>query len=108
MSEELLIEQCSTTMAGIKTGSLFSCIGESAAQVAESLRELNRCLVPKGLRLVPLCLRDGRALLYLYRPERLKSDLCDQTARNILEERAYPAQDPNRCVVCLARRMKAE
>ena len=108
MSEEILIEQCSTTMAGLKTGSLFPCLGESTAQVADSLRELNRCLVPKGLRLVPLSLENGRALLYLYRPDRLKSDLSDRTAQNILKERAYPVQDPGRCVACLARRMKSQ
>ncbi len=108
MSEEILIEQCATTMAGLKTGSLFPCLGESTAQVMDSLRELNRRLVPKGLRLIPLSLKNGRALLYLYRPDRLKSDLCDQTAQSILKERSYPVQDPDRCVACLARRMKAE
>ena len=108
MSEEILIEQCSTTMAGLKTGSLFPCLGESCEQVACSLRELNRLLVPKGLRLIPLSLENGRALLYLYRPERLKADLSDETAQSILKEREYPVHDPDRCVVCLARRMKAE
>ena len=106
MSEYLLIEQCSATMAGLKTGNLFSCRGESAEQVAESLRKMNRRLVPRGLRLIPLRLEDGMALLYLYRPDRLKCDLCDEKAQDILREYAYPVPDPDRCVACLARRLK--
>lgn len=54
MSEELVVEQCSPTMAGLKTGSLFSCPAEDTRTLWQSIRRLNQRLVPCGIRLVPV------------------------------------------------------
>ena len=37
MCEELLVEQCAPTMAGLKTGSLFSCPKEDRAELLRSI-----------------------------------------------------------------------
>ena len=70
MSEETLISKCSPTMAGLKTGNLFSYRFKDRRELNESIRRFNRYLVPKGVRLLPMNVRDGRALLYMYRPDR--------------------------------------
>ena len=47
MSEDLLIRHCSPTLAGIKTGNLFSCACPSRKDLTRDLCRLNRKLVPK-------------------------------------------------------------
>lgn len=79
MSDELLILHCSPTLAGIKTGNLFSCRVNSRDELNRDIRRVNKKLVPKGLRLIPFRCEGGRALLYLYRPERLARDLQEST-----------------------------
>ena len=75
MSEENLVRQCAPTLAGIKTGTIFPAPFSSLAELTAEIRELNRILVPKGLRLLPLRYQDHTALLYLYRPAELRVDL---------------------------------
>lgn len=108
MSEEMVVEQCSPTMAGLKTGNLFSCPAEDAHTLRQSIRRLNQRLVPCGIRLLPVKHLGDRELIYMYRPEKLRRDLREQGARAILREKRYPADDPERCVVELVRRLNRE
>ena len=52
MSEENLVRQCAPTLAGIKTGTIFPVPFEDLDSLTMEIRELNRILVPKGLRLL--------------------------------------------------------
>lgn len=70
MSEDLVIRHCAPTLAGIKTGNLFSCACPCKAALTKELCRLNRKLVPKGIRALPLRVQKGRALIYVYRPMR--------------------------------------
>ena len=108
MSEELVVEQCSPTMAGLKTGNLFSCPAEDTRTLWQSIRRLNQRLVPCGIRLVPVKSLGDRELIYMYRPEKLRRDLREQGARAILREKRDPTEDPERCVVELVRRLNRE
>ena len=76
MSEQLLVQHCSPTLAGLKTGSLFTCACGDGEAMGETVARWNQRLAGKGLRLTMLRRRNGRALLYLFRPERLRRDLC--------------------------------
>lgn len=105
MSEEFVVKQCSPTMAGLKTGSMFTCAVENEEKFNEIIRQYNIRLVPRGLRLLPFRCKDGRALVYMYRPSRLVSDLSDELAIQILSKRAYPVNDPHRCLLELKRRI---
>lgn len=49
MSEELIIEHCLPTLAGIKTGSLFSVKINDDTDINRDVRELNNRLKKKGL-----------------------------------------------------------
>ena len=91
MSEKVLIQQCSPTLAGLKTGNMFSCDFETAAEMKKWLREWNKKLSSQGLRFLPLRYRNPRALIYVYRPSRLKNDLEHRQAREILCSRGSVA-----------------
>lgn len=106
MSEELVLLHCAPTLAGLKTGSLFSCLYSSEAELRRQVRDWNRRLVPKGLRVLPLRYRDGRGLIYLYRPDRLGRDLGDPVAGRLLEQWGYPQGDADRCVRRLMSRLR--
>ena len=108
MSDEMIIRHCSPTLAGLTTGSLFSCEYTSEREVKESVQRLNQRLRPRGLRVLPMRIGGRRALIYLYRPARLRRDLESEEARSLLAERGYPCDDPDRCVVQLARRLRAQ
>ncbi len=107
MMEALLVQCCAPTLAGIKTGSLFSCPYDGREALLEELRRLNRALSPRGLRLLPLRCRRGRALLYLFRPSQLERDLQSSCAQRILAEAGYEGACLGRCMQCLIRRLQS-
>ena len=107
MSEELLIRQCSPTLAGIKTGNLFTAAYSDRNELFGELRDINRRLGSKGLRILPVKLCKSKALIYLYRPNRLKDDLRDSAACRILESRGYSTESPEACVGKLMKKLKA-
>ncbi len=107
MSEDLLIRHCSPTLAGIKTGNLFSCACSSQEDLIRELCCLNKKLVPKGIRVLSLRVYQGRALIYAYRPNALEHDLTDQCARELLEAYGYMPENPNCCVVHLIHRLRS-
>ena len=107
MPEELLVRHCSPTLAGMKTANLFTCYFEDEVEMRENVRRLNKMLVKKGLRVLPLRFRDQRALIYVYRPSRLSRDLRQDTACCLLKERGYEAGAPERCIVQLMQRLES-
>lgn len=106
MSDELLIRHCAPTLAGIKTGNMFSCSYRTKEEIQNEVRRLNRVLAPKGIRVLPLRYFKQRALIYLYRPSRLKRDLADGYASSLLKQYGYYSENPERCVVQLANRLR--
>lgn len=106
MSDEMVIRCCAPTLAAIKTGSLFNCAFESQEEVTESLRMVNRCLLHKGVRAFPLRYQEGRALIYLYRPQMLEKDLQNPVAEEILQSCGYPKGKPISRILYLIRRLK--
>ena len=108
MPEELIIEHCSPTLAGIKTGSLFSVKINEDTYINRDVRYLNNLLKEKGLRVIPLKQTNEYALIYLYRPEYLKKDLKNPTALKILQKRGYESDNPDCCIVKLVNYLKSE
>lgn len=106
MSEELVVKQCSPTLAGLKTGSLFSCTISSREEMIKRARNLNKMLSSKGLRVMPLRYANGRALIYIYRPSKLKNDFANREVQKILNSFGYTAENPDICVTQLMRRLK--
>ena len=106
MPDEMVIRHCAPTLASIKTGSLFSCPCESDEEVLYGVRKLNQRLGCKGLRALPLRRRDGKCLVYVYRPRKLAHDLNDEHARCILADLDYPSGNPSDCLRHLLERLK--
>lgn len=69
-------------------------------------RELNKKLCVKGLRILPLRYKNGRALIYVYRPSKLKNDFSNKQVRELLYSFGYNIENPDMCVVQLMKRLK--
>lgn len=104
MSEEMIINHCSPTLAGIKTGALFNCAYPSEREMRSEVRSWNKTLSPKGLRVLPLRYNGRTALIYIYRPAMLSIDLKNETARRLLRRCGYVSETPEGCIVQLMRR----
>ncbi len=89
MSEDLIIKHCSPTLAGIKTGNLFSCTYTSIEETERVVRKYNKIFIPRGVKIQPLKYDKGRVLIYVYRPSKLEKDLCDENAVSILKTQGY-------------------
>ena len=108
MSEEQVVRNCAPTLAGLKTGNLFACPYENREDLLDFLRSLNRRLGKKGVRAVPLRIRQDRALIYLYRPARLEKDLSCASCEALLSSCGYNCRGGSRCLTRLARRLKQQ
>lgn len=106
MSEHEFIIFCSPTLAGIKTGNLFTAKYRTKAELTEEIRRFNLRFRDKGLRLTLLSYTKTRANVYLYRPKYLKHDILDSEAASILRRLGYKPENADRCVAQLAWRMK--
>ncbi|MBO4939189.1 MAG: DUF3793 family protein [Oscillospiraceae bacterium] len=108
MSDAYLIRHCAPTLAGLKTGSIFVCPYETQEALLDSVRQMNRRLHCKGLRVLPLRFSEKRALIYIYRPKKLSADLADSTAAKLLQQYGYNTDSCEKCVVTLIRKLRAQ
>ena len=75
------------------------------ADIYREIRQLNRKLRSRGIRVIPLKKTEEYALIYLYRPKYLKKDLNDPAAQEILQNKGYHCDSPERCIVQLIARL---
>ena len=108
MSDDYLVRYCAPTLAGIKTGSLFTCPFSCQKELLDSVRRLNKRLLSKGLRVLPLRWSQNKALIYVYRPKKLSSDISNAAAEQILQRHGYDTATCERCIVRLARRLRCQ
>lgn len=107
MSSEQLVRYCAPTLAGIKTGSLYSLRGINRSELISDLSSLNRFLRKKGVRIIMLRQRGEYSLIYLYRPDMLKRDLNDPQAKRLLRSLGYPQGSIEESVSELASRLRS-
>ena len=67
--EAVLVEQCATTLAGVKPASLFRYQGADKRQPREAAARWAKELAPYGItiRVLKYCPQTGACLIYLYR-----------------------------------------
>lgn len=106
-STAYLIRHGAPTLAGLKTGNLFPCSFDDRKAFQEDLGQINRVLVPRGLRLIPLRMEEYKALLYLFRPAHLDRDLANETAQALLKQAGYEDLRPRPCLRELTKRLRA-
>lgn len=105
MSDEMIIRHGSPTLAGLKTGNLFTCSYSGKKELLDTLRSLNCRLAPKGVRIIPLRFSEKKVLLYIYRPGKLKQDFAVKETSDLLEEYGYSVDNPGKCIAQLSRRL---
>lgn len=106
MSEDLIVRHCAPTLAGFKTGNMFMASFADEDDLDAEVERLNCILTEKGLRITALridchanCGKCGiRALMYIYRPGQLQSDLDDAEAKAILADFGYEEGDHEICI----------
>jgi len=108
MSESVIVRHCAPTLAGLKTANLFNCTFPDEESARRELKRWDQTLAPRGLRLMPLRFHGGRVLVYAYRPNHLRRDLCDQCAMKMLDGKGYPCGCPELCLARLARRIRED
>ena len=106
MTDDVFVRHCAPTLAGIKTGSLFSCAFPGDAAMRECVRRWNSLLREKRLRVLPLRGQNGRWLLYVYRPARLSQDLLRPEVRRLLRECGYETFAAEACLCDLGKRLR--
>ena len=105
MFEEVLVRHCSPTLAGLKTGNMFVFRYENVDRLFSLIRDYNARLSPRGVRVLLLRKRDSTALIYLYRPERLRKDLMNSVSVSILKMSGYRSLKPASCLTELRKRL---
>ena len=109
--EEVLVEQCATTLAGMKPASLFRYQGAGKRQSREAAARWARELAPHGItvRVLKYCPQTGACLIYLYRAGWLRSILTEPSIRAFLAGQGYQAdQDCQSLLRQLSRRLCLE
>ncbi len=87
--EKYLIEHCSPTLAGLKTANLFSIDIDSEDDLKLQLHRTRLMLENKGITLAALRVSNGRALIYVYRPERLVKDFHKDGTADFMRQYGY-------------------
>ncbi len=84
--EAVLVEQCATTLAGMKPASLFRYQGADKQQSREAAARWAKELAPYGItvRVLKYCPQTGACLIYLYRAGWLRSILTEPSNRAFL------------------------
>jgi len=106
MLETLLVRHCSPTLAGIKTGSLFTCCCACYDDIQQEIDDWNRLLNPKGLKFVLLRQTEDKATIYVYRPQKLAKDIAHAEVKDFLISNGYSYCDTEHCICQLSRRLK--
>ncbi len=104
----MLIRLCSPTLAGLKTGNLFTVDIDDLAKFNTEVMKFNSRLSGKGIRMIPVKYSAGHVLIYLYRPAFLKRDLANEEACQILKEKGYSYRNADLCVAELARHLATD
>ena len=108
MSEAHIVRNCAPTLAGLKTGNIFQYPYERKEELIRFIRQLNRRLANKGIRVVPMRITEKRALLYLFRPKQLGADLSHSDAAGILRSRGYCPERCGQCVQRLGKKLRQQ
>jgi hypothetical protein len=108
--EDLLIDQCAPTLAGLKPGSLFRVFGQGCVDVPQAIRHWEDQLSPLGLHvaLLKTCPRTGDRMVYVYRQAWLEEILREEQTARFLAGYGYPNSGLSEMLATLSRRYCVE
>lgn len=107
MLEQMIISYCAPTLAGMKTANLFSYQIERAVSLESEVKLANEKLNPKGVFVYKLKEWNGKALLYVYRREKLIFDLSQPMVQSLLKENGYDCKNVDEYIERLALRVSS-
>ncbi|MDO4542307.1 MAG: DUF3793 family protein [Bacillota bacterium] len=107
MLEKCLIDYCAPTLASIKTANLFNYKIPLYENIDSLTAAWNQKLNSKGVAIAVLRNNGDRALLYVYRPERLKADLERREAFALLRQYGYKSYSIPYAIERLRQRLAA-
>lgn len=89
--DEIMVEQCAPTLAGIKPASLFRCRADGGRCPEEAVARWRRELEPRGIviRVLKTCPVTGAYLVYVYRPAWLRQLVNRPQIRAFLRQCGY-------------------
>lgn len=103
--ERKIIEHCAPTLAGLKTANMFTYSFSSMDELKEKLEKVNETLNKKGVFAEIIKIRECRALVYVYRKERLQKDLRKEGVWELIRQYGYPSCDLLECLEHLKSRL---
>ncbi|MDO4296524.1 MAG: DUF3793 family protein [bacterium] len=108
MLEKQFIEQCAPTLASLKTGSLFTFHYQDEKELQNSVREWDEQMSEKGIAVSILRTQKHMALIYVYRPSRLKRDMSRPETENFLRQCGYKNANPDSALRILQKKLQEE
>ena len=106
--ERHLIEHCSPTLASLKTANLFNHSFSSEEELEKQLSDLNGQLGKKGITLLLLYRRRNKALIYVFRKNRLQADLNRSGVGRFLKKYGYEHMEVDYALDVLKKRLEEE
>lgn len=101
--ELMLCAHCAPTLAGLKSGSMVRVPGKKE-QLAQAVRYWNELLNHRGVKVRILRSDEKCSLIYIYRPQRLKTDWAQGEVREFLARHGY-GEDVEQNIDLLSRRI---
>ena len=108
MLEKALIMHCSPTLAGLKSANMVNYTYTNKSALYEQLAHCRSTLEPKGVSIRLLKTTDTKALIYVYRMDKIQQDLRKNNVFNFLSEYGYETDQAEYCIERLADRISAQ
>lgn len=104
--EREIIRHCSPTLAGMKTGNLFSYSFNNYCHLSDQISDFNALLNSRGVYFEILKTNASRVLIYVYRRNHLVADLSCPKVNTFLQNIGYPTNDVESCLAYLSSRIQ--
>lgn len=103
--EQYLIDNCSPTLASLKTANLFNYRYNGTDELNKAVERWNKELSSKGITVTVLRKRENTALIYVYRADKLINDLKRPGVARFMKRHGYENTDIEHCLTILSEKL---
>ena len=108
MLDKALIMHCSPTLAGLKSANIVNYAFTDMYTLYDQLAQCRKMLNPKGVSLRLIKTTDTKALVYVYRRDKVQDDLRKDNVLNFLSEYGYETDQVDYCIERLVDRISTQ
>ena len=108
MLDKALIMHCSPTLAGLKSANIVNYTFTDMDTLYDQLAQCRKMLNPKGVSIRLIKTTDTKALIYVYRRDRVQNDLRKDNVLNFLSDHGYETDQVDHCIERLISRMSVQ